>query len=56
ALRAKALYSSDEANTIRFSHENPSIKEVYADFFGEPGSHRAHEILHTSYVARVINQ
>ena len=56
ALRAKALYSSDEANKIRFSHENESIKKVYADFFGEPGSHKAHEILHTSYVPRVINQ
>ncbi|MBO7357406.1 MAG: iron hydrogenase small subunit, partial [Lachnospiraceae bacterium] len=56
ALRAKALYSSDEANKIRFSHENESIKKVYAEFFGEPGSHKAHEILHTSYVPRVINQ
>lgn len=56
ALRAKALYSIDEANTIRFSHENESIKKVYAEFFGEPGSHKAHEILHTSYVPRVINE
>jgi NADP-reducing hydrogenase subunit HndD len=56
AERAKALYALDAANPIRKSHENPSIKKVYAEFFGEPGSHKAHEILHTSYVKREINE
>ena len=55
ALRAKVLYDLDEANTIRKSHENPAIKEIYAEFFGEPGSEKAHHILHTSYVKRSIN-
>jgi len=50
--RAKALYSIDEASVIRKSHENPEIKAIYEDFFGKPGSHLAHEILHTSYVKR----
>ena len=56
ALRAKALYSIDEANTIRFSHDNESVKKLYAEYLGEPGSHKAHEILHTSYVKRTINK
>ena len=56
AERAKALYALDEGNPVRKSHENESIKKVYAEFFGEPGSHKAHEILHTSYVKRVINK
>ena len=55
-LRAKVLYDSDEANTIRKSHENTAIKELYATYLGEPGSEKAHHLLHTSYVKRSINQ
>ena len=55
AIRAKALYNNDAAKTIRKSHENPSIKKVYADFLEKPGSEKAHHILHTSYVERTIN-
>ncbi len=55
ALRGKILYDYDAANPIRKSHENPQIKKVYDEFFGEPGSHKAHEILHTTYVKREIN-
>ncbi len=51
-LRAKVLYDIDADMPIRKSHENPAIKEVYADFFGEPGSEKAHHILHTTYVKR----
>ena len=51
-LRAKALYDEDEAKTIRKSHENPEIKKIYAEFLGEPNSHKAHELLHTTYTAR----
>lgn len=54
AIRAKALYDEDAASEIRLSHENPAIKELYKDFFGEPGSHLAHEVLHTSYVKRGV--
>ena len=56
ALRAKVLYDSDKANTIRKSHENPAIKELYATYLGEPGSSRAHHLLHTTYVKRRINE
>ena len=56
AERAKALYSLDEANTLRFSHENPDIQTLYKEYFGEPGSHKAHEALHTTYVKRKIHE
>lgn len=56
AERAKALYAQDAAMPIRKSHENPAIKAVYEEFFSEPGSHKAHEILHTTYVKRTINK
>ncbi|MDO4553768.1 MAG: NADH-dependent [FeFe] hydrogenase, group A6 [Lachnospiraceae bacterium] len=55
ALRAKALYSLDADNPIRKSHENPAIKKLYDEFLEAPGSHKAHEILHTTYVKRTIN-
>ncbi len=52
ALRAKAIYDTDANMELRKSHENPAIKEIYETYFGEPNSHKAHEILHTSYVKR----
>ncbi|MBZ4669717.1 MAG: ferredoxin [Oscillospiraceae bacterium] len=52
SLRAKALYDIDAAMPVRKSHENEAIQQLYKEFFGEPGSHKAHEILHTSYVKR----
>ena len=52
ALRAQALYTQDENMPLRKSHENPLIKKAYEEFLGEPGSHKAHELLHTTYVAR----
>ncbi len=51
-LRAKALYDKDKAMPLRKSHDNPAVKKCYEEFLGEPGSHKAHEILHTSYVKR----
>ena len=51
-LRANALYTIDEQSTIRKSHENPALKKIYKEFFEKPGSHKAHELLHTSYIAR----
>ena len=52
ALRAKALYDEDAAKTLRKSHLNPVVKECYEWMGGEPGCHKAHELLHTSYVKR----
>ena len=51
--RAKALYSEDERQVVRQSHNNPQIVELYEKYLGEPNSHKAHELLHTSYAARV---
>ena len=56
AERAKALYSLDDANKLRMSHESPDVKEVYENFLGEPGSHIAHEVLHTSYKASHLSK
>ncbi len=48
-LRRKAIYSIDEASTIRKSHENPVMKMLYDEFLEKPGSHVAHKYLHTTY-------
>ena len=50
--RANALYSEDERKRIRQSHNNPQIKALYFDFLGNPNSHKAHHLLHTSYEAK----
>ncbi len=52
ALRAKVLYTADSKMDLRKSHENSAVKKLYDEYLGKPGSHRAHEILHTTYVKR----
>ncbi len=52
ALRAGILYTADKAKDVRKSHENSIVKKIYEDFLGEPNSHKAHELLHTTYVKR----
>jgi len=52
ALRAAALYQNDVNRPSRKSHENEDVKTIYAEFLGEPNSHKAHKLLHTSYKAR----
>ena len=47
--RAEAMYSIDEKSKIRKSHENPILKQIYSEYIGVPGGHKAHEILHTTY-------
>ncbi|MGI6174607.1 MAG: NADH-dependent [FeFe] hydrogenase, group A6 [Christensenellales bacterium] len=54
AERAKALYGSDKEMELRKSHENPVVQTIYDDYLGEPGSHKAHDILHTTYVERCV--
>ena len=49
--RASVLYSEDERQVIRQSHNNEDIKRLYKEFLGEPGSELAEELLHTSYDA-----
>ncbi|MGN1270392.1 MAG: NADH-dependent [FeFe] hydrogenase, group A6 [Clostridia bacterium] len=51
-LRSKALYNIDENSKIRKSHESPVMKKLYKEFLEKPGSHKAHELLHTTYHKR----
>ena len=51
--RAQALYSEDERQAARQSHNNKQIQQLYKEFLGEPNSHKAHKLLHTSYKAKV---
>ncbi len=51
-LRAAALYKEDASKELRKSHDNPVVKKVYAEYLGEAGSKKAHQVLHTSYKAR----
>ena len=47
--RMKGLYTEDESKAMRMSHENPAIKALYQEYLGEPGSEKAHHLLHTHY-------
>ena len=47
--RMKGLYTEDESKALRLSHENPDIQALYKEYLGEPGSHKAHHLLHTVY-------
>ena len=52
-LRSDCLYSIDEKSVIRKSHENPVMIKLYKEYLEKPGSHKAHELLHTHYIPRV---
>ena len=54
--RKDAIYQDDKNATIRKSHQNPSIQKLYKEFLGQPGSHLAHELLHTHYTPRKSDQ
>ena len=49
--RSGKLYELDQKNEVRFSHENEEVKELYKNYFGKPGSHLAHKLLHTDHKA-----
>lgn len=51
-VRAAGLYGEDASMPLRKSHENPEVQKLYADYLGEPNSHKAHELLHTHYTER----
>ncbi len=50
--RRQAIYREDANKPVRKSHLNPDIQKLYQEFLGEPGSPRAHELLHTKYNPR----
>ncbi len=52
--RMKTLYTIDDQETIKMSHKNPEIIELYREFLGEPLGHKSHELLHTSYIKRDV--
>lgn len=52
AERAKALYQEDRRLKVRKSHENKVVQKIYDEYLGNPGSHLAHELLHTHYTPR----
>lgn len=47
--RAEGLYTEDKNLPVRRSHENPDIIKLYENDLEKPGSHKAHELLHTTY-------
>ena len=51
-LRASVLYKADANMELRKSQDNPAVNRLYEEFLGKPGSHKAHELLHTHYVKR----
>ena len=50
--RTNVLYGLDKVNNLRFSHENPEVIQCYKDYFEEPLSEKAHELLHTKHVVK----
>ena len=51
--RTKGLFTADKACDKRKPQENTAVYDCYKKYIGgEPASHKAHEILHTTYVAR----
>ncbi|PKP20906.1 MAG: ferredoxin [Bacteroidetes bacterium HGW-Bacteroidetes-21] len=52
--RMKTLYDIDDKETIKASHKNPEIQQIYKEFLGEPLGHKSHELLHTHYCKRNV--
>lgn len=46
-VRGPRLYKLDEQRPLRFSHDNPGIKKLYAEYMGVPLGEKAHQLLHT---------
>ena len=51
-IRLDSTYRVDSNMSIRKSHENPAIIQIYQDYLEHPLSHKSHELLHTKYHAR----
>ncbi len=50
--RTAGIYKDDEQSTVRCSHENPAIQQIYKEFLGKPLSEKSHKLLHTKYQPR----
>ena len=49
--RSENLYFLDANAPLRFSHENPNVLKLYADYMEKPLSHKSHMLLHTDHNA-----
>ncbi|SCH39143.1 Iron hydrogenase 1 [uncultured Clostridium sp.] len=49
--RGENLYFLDANAPLRFSHENPDVLKLYADYMEKPLSHKSHMLLHTDHNA-----
>ena len=54
--RIKSIYALDRSRSVRLSYKNPAVAQVYRDYFEEPGSARAHQLLHTGYARRAAHR
>ena len=54
AMRIAGLYTDDERSTVRCSHQNPEIQQIYEEYLGAPLSDKAHHLLHTTYNERKV--
>ncbi len=52
--RMQALYKIDQNETVRVSHKNSHVKQLYDEFLGKPLGHKSHELLHTHYSSREV--
>lgn len=52
AKRIAGLYNRDQSMNLRKSHDNPEIQQLYKDFYQEPMSDLAENMLHTTYIDR----
>lgn len=52
--RTQALYAEEMGLEFRKAHENPEVVELYASYLEHPMSEKAHELLHTKYISRII--
>jgi NADH-quinone oxidoreductase subunit G/NADP-reducing hydrogenase subunit HndD len=52
--RLRSLYKTDETDSLKVSHKNPEVIELYMKYLGEPCGHKSHEILHTRYEKRDV--
>lgn len=53
-LRTKSIYEIDEAETVKCSHKNPQVQEIYTTFLGEAGGDKAKNLLHTTFTKRDV--
>ncbi len=52
--RMNSIYSIDENESLKVSHKNPEVKDIYENFLGKPLGKKSHELLHTSYKERDV--